>query len=271
MAQLNPPLITVITPVFNGELYIRQCIENFLSQNCPYAEHLIMDGASKDNTVAILQEYASQHPQVRYVSEKDSGQSNAMNKGIKEARGRIISFLNVDDKYEPGVLNRVVDVFKSLPEPSFVCANLNIWNADGSFKHLNKPSKVTPVSLLSNLGEWPYNPSAYFYHKSLHESIGYYDEDEHFAMDYDFIIRVTLKIPLTYIDEIWGNFYMVQDSKTLSEEQKNNRQLYHRSKKIRKKYLKAAQMSIWLGVKYTWFSWAAKLHFNRILKILRLT
>jgi len=268
--MVQQPVITIITPVFNGEKYIRNCIDNFLAQGCAQAEHLIMDGASKDGTVAILEEYASRHPNVRFISEKDSGQSNAMNKGIQAAKGKIISFLNVDDTYEPRVLNRVVEVFKKLPEPSFVCANLNIWNADGSFRHLNKPSKVTPVNILSDLEEWPYNPSAYFYHKTIHNKVGNYAEDEHFAMDYDFIIRAVLEVPFTYVDEIWGNFFMVEDSKTLSEQQKGAEQISNRSKQIREKYLKKVPLSIWFGVKYKWYSWAVSIHWKKYKKKLRL-
>ncbi len=268
--MVQQPVITIITPVFNGEKYIRNCIDNFLAQGCAQAEHLIMDGASKDGTVAILEEYASRHPNVRFISEKDSGQSNAMNKGIQAAKGKIISFLNVDDTYEPRVLNRVVEVFKKLPEPSFVCANLNIWNADGSFRHLNKPSKVTPVNILSDLEEWPYNPSAYFYHKTIHNKVGNYAEDEHFAMDYDFIIRAVLEVPFTYVDEIWGNFFMVKDSKTLSELEKGPQQVHLRTEALRKKYYQ--QLSLRDQMKVNWLKkkWAFDLHFNRLLKAFKL-
>lgn len=208
--------ITVITPVFNGKRYIEKCLRNVADQDCPFVEHLIMDGASTDGTAELVAEWAHRYPHIRLVSEKDKGQSNAMNKGIHLAKGSIISFLNVDDYYEPNTLNRALEVFKDLPEPSFVCGNLNVWHADGTLRHFNKPSRLSLVELVSHKFEWPYNPSAYFYHKSIHDLVGMYNEEEHFVMDYDFILRVARQIPIRYVDETWGNFCVVEESKTLN-------------------------------------------------------
>jgi glycosyltransferase involved in cell wall biosynthesis len=212
--EQTPVLLTVITPVFNGIKYIRKCLDNVNSQYCDAAEHLIMDGSSTDGTVQLVQEYAASHPHVRLISESDTGQSNAMNKGLHHARGKIVGFLNVDDYYEPNVLNRVVHHFKKLPEPSFICGNLNIWNADGTLKHFNRPTNISLLEILSHCYEWPYNPSAYFYHKSLHELTGPYNENNHYTMDYEFILNAASHIKLLHVDELWGNFNMVAGSKT---------------------------------------------------------
>ncbi len=207
--------LTIITPVFNGKIYIEKCLENVASQAFPEMEHLIMDGGSTDGTVEIIQKWMVNNPHIRLISEKDNGQSNAMNKGIKLAQGNIISFLNVDDYYEPAVLQKVLPIFESLPEPSFVCGNLNIWNADGSFKHFNRPDKLSLTELLSHKFEWPYNPSAYFYHKSLHEKTGLYNEGNHYCMDYEFILEAAKNTRILHVDEVWGNFCVVEESKTL--------------------------------------------------------
>lgn len=207
--------LTIITPVFNGKKYIEKCLENVASQAFPEMEHLIMDGGSTDDTVEIIQKWMVKYPHIRLISEKDNGQSNAMNKGIKQAQGNIISFLNVDDYYEPAVLAKILPIFESLPEPSFVCGNLNIWNDDGSFKHFNRPDKLSLPELLSHQFEWPYNPSAYFYHKSLHEKTGLYNERNHYCMDYEFILEAAKNTRILHVDEVWGNFCVVEESKTL--------------------------------------------------------
>jgi len=208
--------ITIITPVYNGVKYIENCLENVIGQNCPVVEHLIMDGGSTDGTVEIVRSYQEQNPHIRLISEKDKGQSDAMNKGITLAEGSLISFLNVDDYYEPNVLNRVSELSKGLPDPSFLCGNLKIWNADGSLKHFNKPAHLSLPELVSDRFEWPYNPTAYFYHKSLHHKVGLYNIENHFCMDYEFILNAARVIELTYIDETWGNFCQVPESKTLN-------------------------------------------------------
>jgi glycosyltransferase involved in cell wall biosynthesis len=208
--------ISIITPVFNGLAYIEACLKNVIGQKCPEIEHLIMDGASTDGTVELVQKWAAEYPHIRLVSEKDAGQSDAMNKGIGLARGPIIGFLNVDDYYEPQVLNRVAELFRTLPVPSFVCGNLNIWNPDGSFRHFNRPNRLSLPELVSNRFEWPYNPTCYFYHKSIHQKTGLYNTENHFCMDYEFILSAARHVDLQYIDEVWGNFCVVESSKTFN-------------------------------------------------------
>jgi len=229
--------ITIITPVFNGAKYIRQCIENVVNQYCDSVEHLIMDGASKDGTQEIVLELAENHSHILLISEKDKGQSDAMNKGIAAAKSKIISFLNVDDFYEPGILNRVLEIFKDLPEPSFVCGNLNILNADGSLKHFNKPDKISLPELASNCFEWPYNPAAYFYHKSLHQKTGTYNSENHFCMDYEFILNAARFVDLKHVDQLWGNFVMVEDSKTQNSHSETLEVAFAAGEKVRQEVI----------------------------------
>jgi len=124
-------MISVITPVYNGERFIEACIQVVIDQQCSDVEHIIMDGGSKDGTVDIIKRYAEQYSHIRWLSEKDQGQSDAMNKGIAMAKGEILAILNVDDYYEPNVLKRVTEIFKILPEPSLLVGNCNIWDSNG--------------------------------------------------------------------------------------------------------------------------------------------
>ncbi|HRH34463.1 MAG TPA: glycosyltransferase family 2 protein [Catalimonadaceae bacterium] len=241
---MRQPEITIITPVFNGSKYIETCLQNVIDQKCESVEHLVMDGASTDGTHELVSKWAAKFPHITLISEKDKGQSDAMNKGIAKAKGKIISFLNVDDYYEPGVFNRVLEIFSHLPEPSFVCGNLNILNPDGSLKHFNRPDHISLVELLSNCFEWPYNPSAYFYHKSLHEIAGGYNEENHLSMDYEFILSAARNIQLRHIDETWGNFQNLEDSKTNVAHAQNPQDSFQKAEELRAKiipYLNKAQ------------------------------
>jgi glycosyltransferase involved in cell wall biosynthesis len=210
------PQISVITPTFNGEQFIEKCIINVIDQNCPTAEHIIVDGASTDGTVEIIRQYATEYPHIHWISEKDRGQSDAMNKGIAMAKGEIVSFLNVDDYYEPGVLNRVIKIFETLEEPAFLVGNCNVWNDDGNLIEINKPRKLALKDLLLGyyINPFPVNPSAYFYHKSLHDKIGPYDVDIQVAMDVYFLLRAVQVANIKYVDEIWGNFRIIKGTKT---------------------------------------------------------
>jgi glycosyltransferase involved in cell wall biosynthesis len=212
-------MISVITPVYNGERFIEACILVVIDQECPDLEHIIVDGGSTDTTVEIVKRYAQQYPHIRWISEKDKGQSDAMNKGIAMARGEIIAFLNVDDYYEPNVLNRVLEIFKTLPEPSLLVGNCNVWNDKGQIEFFNKPAKlkITDLLLGFEINPHPVNPSAYFYHASLHQKIGLYKVDEHYVMDLDFLLRAVQVAKVKYVDETFGNYRAIEGTKTIND------------------------------------------------------
>lgn len=229
-------MISVITPVYNGEQFVESCIKVVIDQACASVEHIIVDGDSTDRTVDIIKRYAEQYPHIRWVSEKDDGQSDAMNKGIAMALGEIIGILNVDDFYEPNVLNRVSEIFKTLPEPSFLVGDCNVWGDEGEIVRVNKPNKLKLIDLVSLGSDFPVNPSAYFYHKSLHEKIGLYAVDEDYAMDIDFILKAIQEATVKYIDELWGNYRFIKGTKTIISIE-TGQQMPH-LKRILKKYRK---------------------------------
>ncbi|MBU1181086.1 MAG: glycosyltransferase [Proteobacteria bacterium] len=231
-------MISVITPVYNGKRFIESCILNIIKQACPDIEHIIIDGGSTDGTVEIIKGYAERYDHIRWVSEKDNGQSDAMNKGILMARGSILGFLNVDDYYEPDVLRRIVELFKILPEPSLLVGNCYRWNDKGEMYELNKPAKlgITDLMLGWNVNPFPVNPSQYFYHKSLHQKIGLYNVQEHFTLDIDFLIRAVQAAHVTYRDEFWGNYRFIEGTKTFHDMQ--NRLCVQRLNALLNKYKK---------------------------------
>ena len=229
-------MISVITPVYNGERFIESCIKVVIDQNCPDIEHVIVDGGSTDNTVEIIKQYAQKYPHIRWISEKDKGQSDAMNKGIVMARGEILAILNVDDYYEPNVLNRVAEIFQTLPEPSLLVGNCNLWNDDGEIFEVNKPAKLKFTDLLLGwkINPFPANPSAYFYHTSLHQIIGNYAVDDHDAMDLHFLLKTVQVATVKYVDETWGNFRVIKGTKTYNSN--INGQTIERIEQVLKSY-----------------------------------
>lgn len=212
-------MISVITPVYNGERFIDSCIRVVIDQACLDFEHIIIDGGSTDRTVEIIKQYAEKYSHIRWISEKDKGQSDAMNKGIAMAKGELLAILNVDDFYEPNVLNRISEIFTALPEPSLLVGNCNVWVDDNKLKFLNKPTKLKLTDLLLgfSVNQYPVNPSAYFYHTSLHQKIGYYKVDEHYLMDVDFLLRAIQVATVKYVDETWGNFREIEGTKTVND------------------------------------------------------
>jgi len=231
-------MISVITPVYNGERFIEACIQVVIDQQCPDVEHIIVDGGSNDQTVDIIKRYAEQYSHIRWLSEKDQGQSDAMNKGIAMAKGDILNILNVDDDYEAGALNRITEIFKALPEPSFLVGNCNVWDGDGNLLFVNQPRnlKLSDLLLGWDVNPIPANPSAYFYHTSLHNKVGLYNVDEHCLMDLQFILEVVQVANVKYIDQIWGNFRLHQNTKTFQSLQ--TMEVIHRVRQMLRRYRK---------------------------------
>jgi glycosyltransferase involved in cell wall biosynthesis len=215
-------MISIITPVRNGAKHIELCLQNVISQNCPFVEHVIVDGDSDDGTVETIKRYASTNDHIRWISEQDKGQSNAMNKGLLLAQGDVIGILNVDDYYEPNTLSRIATLFGNMQSPSIAVGNCNVWNDFGKLLYINMPRRLRIEDLLMGwkINPHPVNPSAYFYHKSLHEIIGPYDESEHFAMDLDFLFKAVQTAHIHYADEIWGNYRLIDGTKTVLDQQR---------------------------------------------------
>src|SRR6266550_874687 len=109
---MQRPLVTIVTPSFNQGRFIRQTIESVLTQDYPNIEYIIMDGGSTDETASVAAEYADR---LRFVSEPDRGQSHAINKGFRMARGEVVSWLNSDDVILPGAVAHAVTAFELNP------------------------------------------------------------------------------------------------------------------------------------------------------------
>src|SRR3981081_4557960 len=107
------PLVTVVTPAYNQGRFIAATIESVLSQDYPNVEYLIIDGASTDETAAVVKRYEDR---LTFVSEPDRGQSDAINKGFRRARGRYVAWLNSDDIFLPGAITQAVAALRAHPD-----------------------------------------------------------------------------------------------------------------------------------------------------------
>lgn len=212
----NDVVLSVITPCYNSERFITPCLQNVQQQYTAGIEHLIMDGGSNDGTAETARKFADNHPWVKVFSAKDSGQSDAMNKGILRAKGRFICFLNVDDYFEPNVLPYVITQLKQLSDRHLFVGNCRVVNSDGSLRFLRKPSGCGYPQILEfwRKDVFPSNPSSYFYARHLHDLAGLYDENEHFVLDYEMMIRLLKHAEVKYVDRDLGNFLLHEDTKT---------------------------------------------------------
>ncbi len=203
------PQITIITPSYNQSQYIEETILSVLMQGYPNLEYIIIDGGSTDGSVEIIKKYASYLSY--WESEPDRGQSHAINKGWKRATGEIITYLNSDDTYCSGVLEKVAIFFKNNPDISMVY---------GDSLHIDEQSRVFGKGSVKefSIGEFLvnnfiYQPSAFF-RKEILECIGYLDESLHLTMDYDLWLRIALCRRVEYLPEVLSNFRFYNNNKS---------------------------------------------------------
>ncbi len=137
--KLGSLRLSIITPVFNGERFLANCIQNVIDQDVKDIEHIIVDGGSTDATLQIVANFQQRHPHIRLIPGPDQGQSDAMNKGIRAALAPVISILNCDDFYEGGAFGDALRIIESLPYPSFVVGNTRVVDENGKTIYWNRP------------------------------------------------------------------------------------------------------------------------------------
>jgi FkbM family methyltransferase len=207
--------ISIITPSYNQAPFIERTILSVLNQNYPDLEYIVMDGGSTDGTVEILKKYSDR---ILWKSEKDNGQSDAINKGIKIATGDIIAYLNSDDTYGPDALAAIAQFFKKNPTQKWAYGKCRI--IDAKDREIRKPITFYKNFLLKKysyaklLSENFISQPATFWKREIHEEIGYFNESEHYCMDYEFWLRIGQKYPAGIIDAYLANFRYYPNSKS---------------------------------------------------------
>jgi len=192
--------ISIITPTYNSGKTLRDTLESVLKQTYTNYEHIIVDGASKDNTIQIIKENEEKYKgKLKYISEKDLGIYDAMNKGIKIASGDIIGFLNSDDIYaNEKVLEKIVNKFK---ETNCDGTYANLVFMDEETMHI--PKRIWREKRGKVQKGWhPAHPTLYL-KKQVYDKIGMFNLKYKIAADFDFMLRMLLdkQIKLEYIDE----------------------------------------------------------------------
>ncbi|HEY6191521.1 MAG TPA: glycosyltransferase family 2 protein [Bacteroidota bacterium] len=231
--------ISIVTPSYNQGKYIQETITSILSQDYPHVESIVMDGGSTDETVAILKRHDGR---IVWRSEKDRGQTHAINKGLAIAMGEVVAYLNSDDTYMPGAFTKVVNYFNDHPDIGMVY---------GEGYHINEQGGVierypTEPFNFERLRETCFicQPTV-FLRRQVYDTVGPFDESLHFGMDYDYWIRVGKQFKIGYIPDYLACSRLYLDAKTL----RNKVQVHEENLRMLRKHFK--------GVLSKWtFDWA---------------
>lgn len=206
------PRLSFVIPSRNQGRYIRQCLDSCLAQRVPGAEILVMDGASTDDTRAILAAYGDA---IRWVSEPDRGQSDAINKGVRAARGEIIAWINSDDYYDADdVLTRVLARFDADRRLDLVYGDGWLVDAAGHrFRRYTSRDVGRGRALLAH--PTAIVQPATFFRRQLFLDVGALREELHWAMDFDLWLRMfPAARAVAYVPETLACLRCHEDAKT---------------------------------------------------------
>ena len=210
--------ISIITPSFNQGNYLEQTIDSVLSQNYPELEYFVIDGGSTDNSIEIIKKYEKHL--TYWVSEKDNGQSHAINKGLKLATGDIVNWINSDDWYNLNTLQKVADYFED-ENILVVSGRSDVWKLE-NFKVCNPGVDVYP-NLEKTVGWARIDQPETFFRMSAVKKMGFLNENLHYVMDREWWIRFLLQFGqnnVLKVEDVFVNFRLHEDSKTFNYQTK---------------------------------------------------
>jgi hypothetical protein len=212
--------ISIVVPSFNQARFLGATLDSVFSQSHGALELIVNDGGSKDGSVELLR---NRPEQFRWASQPDHGQADAIDKGLREASGEILAYLNSDDVYLPGALAMVDGYFRDHPECQILYGDAYHLHADGSImeEYYTEPWDYPRLLEICYLCQ-----PAVFWRRSLIEQYGVFDDRLHYAMDYDYWLRVGAHLPFHHLK---GSFLagsrLHEETKTLGQRIKMHREI----------------------------------------------
>ncbi len=192
-------LVSIITPSYNQAAYLEQTILSVLNQDYPRIEYIVVDGASTDGSVEIIKKYASKF--AYWVSEKDRGQADAINKGFAHATGDIVAWLNSDDYYLQGAVGAAVKVFEENPDVVLVYGDMLAVDEQGKTFNTLTYGQLSLEDLLcfQIIGQ----PAVFMRRSALQKTNGL-DLNFHFLLDHLLWIQIAKHGRILHVDQTWS-------------------------------------------------------------------
>ncbi len=210
------PTISIVTPCYNAATFLERALQSVATQDYPNVEHVVVDAGSTDGTLEILEQW----PSVRYVSEPDDGQSDAMNKGLAMATGDIVGWLNADDWYLPGAFTAVAGAAIANPEAAWFTGRCPIVDNEGNeirkgvtaYKNTLLRAYSFPLYLTQNFISCP----ATFVRREAYAAVEPFRIDYRYSMDYDVFLQLARRGDPVIMHRDLAVFVMMEGTKSMS-------------------------------------------------------
>ena len=204
--------ITIVTPSFNQGKFLEETIRSILLQGYDNLEYMVLDGGSTDESVEIINKYASFLTLWR--SEQDRGQSSAINDGLHRGTGEIFNWINSDDVLQPGALQSVAAVFGGF---DVVAGGVTHFRDDG-FSVYARNAGLTALQMITETEGYVFQQPGVFFSREKALAVGALDDTSRYIFDWEFMIRYLIRFPkVKYIDQDLAHFRLHDKSKTVGE------------------------------------------------------
>ena len=211
-------LVSIVTPVYNGERYLEETIKSILRQTYGNIEYIIIDGGSTDGSVNIIKKYGDKI--TYWLSEQDSGMYEAINKGLKIASGDILAYLNSDDIYYPDTVKTVVEYFQGHLDAELIYGNCDFMGPKDEFLYTYRYPKFRWGTFISmNTSAIP-QPTT-FRRSAIHKKIDYFDTTLKMCGDFDFYAKVGKCCRIVHLDRTLARFRIHNTSLTVLQGYRN--------------------------------------------------
>jgi glycosyltransferase involved in cell wall biosynthesis len=207
-----PPLVSIVTPSFNQVRYLEQAMRSVLDQRYPSLEYIVIDGGSRDGSLAVLERF--QGRLAHWVSEPDQGQADAINKGLRLARGEIVAWLNSDDAYLPGAIAQAVEALERDPNLGMVYADGLMVDSDLTLLDRHTYPQLGVLELLCF--DVILQPTVFMRRRVL-EDVGYLNPAYHLILDHELWVRIASRYSIRHVGQFWAIERTHPQAKTISQ------------------------------------------------------